>query len=320
MLRGYGVSARAERRSREGAPDVRAELRTGDSVLLECKWEGSLSSLEDQLDERLAAFPESLALIGVLYPDRLRHTVNVEAALETANDLRWWLHGSRGQQLPDRSVRSGSVSDLADNLRALPLELEGSDRVTAAAGVVGYAIEQAARQVSQHARMSRRVADVIAKTDQEKNRAAALRIGCLVLFNALAFQDRLAAINDEVPTVRESWGSGVHGLRDAWLQICDEIDYVPVFELAAGILRYSRRWAGRYALVRHKPIDTGDGGHPAAGGPRPIRATVPHTAHRRQVHGRLLHVRTGCYPADQASCSTTGRATSIGTITSFPPP
>ena len=236
MLRGYGVSAREERRGMEGTPDVRVELRTGDSVLLECKWTGSERSLEDQLDDRLAAFPESLALIGVLYPDRMRHMANVEAALETAKDLRWWLHGSRGQSLPERRVHSGSVSDLADNLRALPLELEGSDRVAAAAGVVGYAIEQAARQVSQHARLSRRVADIIAKTDQEKNRAAALRIGCLVLFNALAFQDRLAAINGDVPTVRESWGSGVHGLRVAWREICDEIDYVPVFELAAGIL------------------------------------------------------------------------------------
>ena len=236
MLRGYGVSARAERRSKEGAPDVRAELRTGDPVLLECKWDGSERSLEEQLDERLADFPESLGLIGVLYPDRMRHMANVEAALETAKDLRWWLHGSRGQKLPDRPVRSGSVSDLADNLRALPLELEGPDRVTAAAGVVGYAIEQSAQEVAKHARMSRRIADMIAKTDQEKNRAAALRIGCLVLFNALAFQDRLAAINGDVPTVRESWGSGVHGLRDAWREICDEIDYVPVFDLAAGIL------------------------------------------------------------------------------------
>ena len=236
MLRGYGLSARAERRSKGGTPDVRAELRTGDPVLLECKWDGSERSLEDQLDERLATFPESLGLIGVLYPDRMRHMANVEAALETAKDLRWWLHGSRGQKLPDRPVRSGSVSDLADNLRALPLELEGSDRVTAAAGVVGYAIEQSAQEVARHARMSRRIADMIAKTDQEKNHTAALRIGCLVLFNALAFQDRLAEINGDVPTVRESWGSGVHGLRDAWREICDEIDYVPVFELAASIL------------------------------------------------------------------------------------
>ena len=236
MLRGYGVSARAERRSRMGAPDVRVELKTGDSALLECKWEGSRRLLEEQLDERLDAFPDALGLVGVLYPDCLRHTANVEAALETARDIQWWLHGSRGQRASDRHMRSGSVAELADNLRALPLELEGSDRVAAAAGVVGYAIEQAAEQVAQHARMSRRVADIIARTDQEKNRAAARRIGCLVLFNAIAFQDRLSGANGDVPTVRESWGMGVHGLRDAWRAICDEIDYVPVFELATGIL------------------------------------------------------------------------------------
>ena len=71
--------------------------------------------------------------------------------------------------------------------------------MAAAAGAVGYALEQAAGQISRHARISRRIADIIASTDREKDRAAALRIGCLVLFNALAFQDRLAAANEEVP-------------------------------------------------------------------------------------------------------------------------
>ena len=236
MLGGYGASARAERRSRKGTPDVRVELRTGDSVLLECKWEGAASSLDDQLDERLDAFPDALGLIGVLYPERLRHLANVEDALEVADDIRWWLHGSRGQKMPDHRVRTGTVAELADHLRALPLELEGADRVVAATGVVGYAIEQAANQVARHARTSRRITDVIASTDREKDRAAARRIGCLVLFNAIAFQDRLAVANGDVPTVRESLRTGARGLRDTWLRICDEIDYVPVFELAASIL------------------------------------------------------------------------------------
>ena len=55
LLRGRGISARAERRSREGIPDVRADLRSGDPVILECKWEESVSLLQSQLDERLAA-------------------------------------------------------------------------------------------------------------------------------------------------------------------------------------------------------------------------------------------------------------------------
>ena len=236
LLRNRGISARAERRSREGVPDVRADLRSGDLVILECKWEDTVSLLENQLDERLAAFPEALGMVGVLYPVRLRQEEDTQAGLEAASDLRWWVHGSRGNPFEGPRVRTGSVAELADNLRTLPLELEGVDRVAAAAGAVGYALEQASGQVTKHARISRRIADIIASTDQEKDRAAALRIGCLVLFNALAFQDRLAAANEDVPTVSEALAQGIPGLRHAWRDICDNIDYVPVFELAADIL------------------------------------------------------------------------------------
>ena len=236
LLRARGVSARAERRSRKGAPDIRVELRSGDLIILECKWEGSAGLLESQLDERLNDFPEAVGLIGVLYPARIRDAEDTQAELQAAADLQWWLQGSRGTATPQRHVRTGSVAELADQLRTLPLELEGVDRVAAAAGAVGYALEQAAGQLSKHARISRRVADIIANTDREKDRAAALRIGCLVLFNALAFQDRLAATNEDVPTVNESLESGIPRLRDAWRDICDHIDYVPVFQLAADIL------------------------------------------------------------------------------------
>ena len=236
LLRDRGVRARAERRSRKGAPDVRAELRTGDLIILECKWEGSDGDLRSQLDDRLEGFPDALGLLGVLYPGRLRHAENTGAELEAATDLRWWVHGSRGAPAPDRQIRTGSVADIAQQLHALPLELEGGDRVAAAAAAVGYALEQAAKQAGKHARTSRRIADIIASTDQEKDRAAALRIGCLVLFNALAFQDRLAAANEDVLTVREALGQGIPGLGHAWRDICDNIDYVPVFDLAARIL------------------------------------------------------------------------------------
>ena len=236
LLRNLGLSARAERRSREGTPDVQVELKTGDAIVLESKWDGSAGLLEKQLNERLADFPGALGMVGVLYPGRLRQEEDTQSALEAATDLQWWLHGSRGKKSSDPLVREGSVADLADQLRTLPLELEGVDRVVAAAGVVEYAVEQAARQIARHARISRRIADIIASTDQKKDRAAALRIGCLVLFNALAFQDRLAVVNEDVPTVNESLGQGIAGLGREWREICENIDYVPVFELAAGIL------------------------------------------------------------------------------------
>ena len=236
QLRNRGISARAERRSREGIPDLRADLRSGDLVILECKWEESVSLLESQLDERLVAFPDALGVVGILYPTRLRQEEDTQTSLEAATDLQWWVHGSRGSPVPATRIRTGLVAEIADNLRTLPLELEGVDRVAAAADAVGYALEQAAAQITKHARISRRIADIIANTDQEKDRAAALRIGCLVLFNALAFQDRLAAANEDVPTVSETLGQGISGLSQAWRDICENIDYVPVFELAADIL------------------------------------------------------------------------------------
>ena len=45
------------------------------------------------------------------------------------------------------------------------------------------ALEQAAKQAGKHARTSRRIADS-SPAPTRSNRAAALRIGCLVLFNA----------------------------------------------------------------------------------------------------------------------------------------
>ena len=236
-LRGHGLSAKAERRRRNAIPDIQVVLKTGDAVMLECKWDDSRAALEAQLDVRLGQSPDALAVLGVLYPESLKYADDTQSALEAA-ELRWWLHGTRGERLPDIRMRSGTPRDLADQLRVLPLELEGVDRVVAAAGVVEYGVEQAAQHIAKHARLSRRVADIIAETDQEKNRAAALRIGCLVVFNALAFQNRLSAEAEDgdVQTVGEAWRDGLDGLYDAWRYICDNIDYVPVFELAADII------------------------------------------------------------------------------------
>ena len=238
LLSQRGVKAKAERRTRRGAPDVRVNLRSG-LILLECKWEGSESQLESQLQERLTGFPEALAIIGVLYPERLRHAEDTQAELESAPDLQWWqataptlLDLAKDSPAEPRRLSSGSVDDLADSMRILPLDLQGVDQVQAAAGSVEYALEQAAYQLARHERIASRIASRIAETD----RAAALRIGCLAIFNALAFQDRLAVVNGDVKTVTESLRQGIPSLQKTWRFIFDEIDYKPVFGLAADII------------------------------------------------------------------------------------
>ena len=215
QLRSHGLSARAERRSREGTPDVRIELRSGYLLLLECKWEGSAGLLNEQIRQRLGQFPEALGILGVVYPDRLQSAEDIHADLSGAGDLGWRLHGSRGGVAVNQPDRSGSVEDFAAQLRYLPLELEGGDRVDAAAAIVGYAVEKAVEPVGQHQKLARRVSDIIAEADKES--------------------DRLAALHPDVPTVQEARREGLGGLRRAWQSICDDIDYVSVFDIAGQI-------------------------------------------------------------------------------------
>ena len=218
-----------------------------------------LEEERDRADRVKKEFPDTLGLFGVLYPDHLRRVSDVEAALKDTNGIQWWLHGSRGRKMSDIHIHSGSVSELSDQIRALPLTLEGADRVLAATGVVGYAVERAAGQIAHHARVSHLITEAIARTDKEKDRSAARRIGCLVLFNAMAFHDRLASINENVPTIRETWrASGINGLQDAWVRICKEIDYVPVFELAGGgSLGHSHERAKRNIVTGNRIHDVG---------------------------------------------------------------
>ena len=275
VLRDHGIEARAERRRREGIPDVLVELGAGNTVLIECKWEDAAVPLESQLNERLNGFPEAMAVIGVLYPLTLKYVTNTRSCLEHDGLLQWWLHGTHGEVRSDRPVRIGSVTDLADYLRVLSLEIDAADRVAAAAKVIGYRVEQASTKLAGHARISRLVADIIAESDQEKNRAAALRIGCLVLFNALAFQERLAEVNEDVQTGPEALDQGLSGLRDAWRYICENIDYIPVFELAVNILNVLN--IGRPELQR--PVIT------------PLLRAVKETRHLEghDLSGRLFH-------------------------------
>ena len=237
LLRARGIPARAERRSDGDAPDVRFELPSGELILIECKWEGSRTELDRQLAERVDDFPDAIARLGVLYPDYLKVEDDVGDVLSWLSDLEWYLHSSRGEIYPDPILRKGQVEALAAQLRLLPLEIEGADRVHAATLEVGYALTQAVKGLNTHARVSYLVSQIVAETDNEQQREAAKRIGCLVLFNALAFHRRLALARTDIPAVEEVAAGGVKPLAEAWEAICADIDYVPVFEVARELLR-----------------------------------------------------------------------------------
>ena len=231
------LNARPERRQGQSTPDIRVNLHDDVHIIIECKWSNATSELDAQLSHRLIEFPDAFATVGVLYPRGLQRVDDTRATLSEIDVLSWYLHGSRGEPVPERQELSGSVEDLGRFIRNLPLRLEGADRVAAAANTIGYAIERASASIRhRHRYVHHQIASVVAESDNENNRIAAVKIGCLVLFNALAFQDRLSALNTDVPTAQTAMSRGTQGLLDAWGTIRESIDYVPVFELAEKIL------------------------------------------------------------------------------------
>lgn len=236
LLLQRGITARAERRSHGDAPDIRVQLGDGRNVFIECKFADASSRLDRQLADRLGRYPEVLAMFGLKYPSRFRRAQNVAGEIARATDLEWFLAGHMGKAEPDRRYQRGSITDLCDQLRLFMQELESSDVVAVAVDLVSRQVDICARAILRHQRVASRIAAVIARTDQEPDRAPAVRIGCLMLFNAVAFQDRLSAVREDVPTIDESRRSGVSGMAGHWDRICAEIDYVPVFELALEIL------------------------------------------------------------------------------------
>ena len=82
--------------------------------------------------------------------------------------------------------------------------------------------------------------------------------------------------------------------------ICDEIDYVPVFELAASILDILIDAPEDLHSPVIDPLVRAMENTRSTGRTRPLGTAVPHAAHRRQVHGSVLHVRSGGHAAESA--------------------
>ena len=70
----------------------------------------------------------------------------------------------------------------------------------------------------------------------------------------LAFQDRLSAVDEDVKSVRESLIFRLDGLSDAWSKIMDEIDYVPVFELAGALVDVLKLAPDEFQMPAIEPL------------------------------------------------------------------
>ena len=84
----------------------------------------------------------------------------------------------RGQPVTEHRSCFGSPAEIADYLRVLPLELEGTDQVFDTRAVIECAVEQAVAELPTHARIARRVSVAVAQTEPERDRAEMPHTGC----------------------------------------------------------------------------------------------------------------------------------------------
>ena len=61
----------------------------------------------------------------------LQYLGDTRERLDRASDLKWWHHGGRSESVTERDPYFCSPVQVADYLRALPSELDGTDRVGA---------------------------------------------------------------------------------------------------------------------------------------------------------------------------------------------
>ena len=104
-------------------------------------------------------------------------------------------------------------------------------------------------------------------------------------------------------TVREASRQGIPSLRQTWRFICDEIDYVPVFALAAEILAVLEDGPADVRTPVILPLVKAVSETRNVEGPRPRWTALPHPLVRRQVHRRVLYLRARSYVADTVGLS-----------------
>ena len=95
--------------------------------------EDSAGRLENRLNRCLRQFPKVLGVNGTLCPTGLQYLDDTREGLKRVGDLEWWRHGSWSEPVTERHSYFGSFAEIPDYLRALPMELDGTNRVDAVA-------------------------------------------------------------------------------------------------------------------------------------------------------------------------------------------
>jgi hypothetical protein len=242
-----GVTANAETIEAGGGhrPDVLFLLR-GLRVVIEGKFDdvsGALQQVERDALNRVRAGIGHIA-VAVVYPIALRTTPTNDLlrALERSA-LRYKIisEGSANEEWFE-----GTAANLMDTLRRAQELLASNDLVEETAdalserlGLIGNLwVGHTGTLERLSAMLGTPVPDGETETDANERRHSAAKVSALILANALIFQEQLSATDERVRTLRSlvTERDVVSATAGHWRWIWENINYVPIFQLAERVL------------------------------------------------------------------------------------
>lgn len=188
--------------------------------------------------------------IGVVYPASLRETDFAQLKHELAHAT---LEIGITTESGEAEFHAGDINYLERALRSTFEQLIKEDVVAQAVALLDNAIDFFTGYIGNHegiiSKITFALSGLLAPKDYKKltleQKLANVRIGGLVLMNAMIFQDNLASNYAYVPTLATIPADQQHTvLGKTWQYILDEINYYSIFHLALEILQGMSPTAG----------------------------------------------------------------------------
>ncbi len=234
-----------------GIPDVHVGLPVGLSVVLECKFDKpsrNIPTLEDDARKRLGQINSSGRAIEqcvvVLYPAELKDPKDsVSGALKSAQ-LRFCVFSgvspSSCSRFPEAGWLTGDIDDLADFIENVAVS---EQTIQQALDHFIHAINAAASRLTELRRTPRTIANLGEVLHQEAGEQTT-RMAMAILLNAMVFQSTVAANHEGVSSISQLAANARQANRtlsqndvlSVWQHILQEINYWPIFAIAADVL------------------------------------------------------------------------------------
>lgn len=247
LISKLGVTADAETILVQGAhrPDVIFQLR-GLRIVIEGKYADHPNAGQIVLDDARKRVRSGVAHIAAaaVYPIELRATPTTKIldVLATAQ-LRFRIIA---ENYESDTELEGTPSQIMDALRRAQEALVKDDIVERTAKGLSVQLSAVARLWSGQTGATDRLCDLLGMKIAKKEtieiaaarRETAAKVSALVLANALIFQEQLSATDRRIKTLRklEKEADLVSTVAKDWLWVWENINYVPIFQLAERII------------------------------------------------------------------------------------